>query len=331
MTLGEKRKLVYLLFLILVTFSQTVSAKMYRWIDTEGKVFYSDQVPPEQVKHKREAINKHGSIIEITEAEKSIEQWELEKRLERLRKEQEKIIAKQRTHDKVLLTTYRTLDDMQMALQGKIAAFDAQRHIFEGNLKQLDKLLQVQQSEAAQHELRGQKAPQQIVDEIKTTEKKIKLKIAEIKMHDEKKKRAKAAFYADIERYKFLRQTDFDSVAASDETAVTKAANELGLFFCESEVQCRHAWDAARLFVKKYSTVQINVDTDKLIMSGDPKSESDISLSVSKMSKINSKPQIFLDIRCRKSSLGKELCSSLPVRQIRKSFNPFIQSILAAQ
>jgi len=65
-----------------------------------------------------------------------------------------------------------------------------------------------------------------------------------------------------------------------------------------------------------------------LIMSQTPYKDEDLSLSVSKMDESDGSQQLFLDIRCRKSSLGKALCLGARVREIRHSFSDFIKSTL---
>ncbi|MGZ4979785.1 MAG: hypothetical protein ACXV8O_21865, partial [Methylobacter sp.] len=111
-----------------------------------------------------------------------------------------------------------------------------------------------------------------------------------------------------------------------DQTAQTKAADEIGLYACETDALCAKAWTAAHDFIKANATTPIDTDTDKLIMGRAPATDSDLSLSVSKIEDENKKPQLFLDIHCRESSLGTELCASQKVRDIRSAFRPFIEA-----
>jgi hypothetical protein len=85
----------------------------------------------------------------------------------------------------------------------------------------------------------------------------------------------------------------------------------------------------AHQFINRYGTTTINIDSDKLIMGNMPASDSDLSLSISKTVQEGNKQQLFLDIRCRQSSLGIELCASQKVRDIRSAFKPYIESALA--
>jgi hypothetical protein len=65
-------------------------------------------------------------------------------------------------------------------------------------------------------------------------------------------------------------------------------------------------------------------------MTAEPAADSDLSLSVSKIDMGNNQQQLFLDIRCRQSSLGMELCASDKVRDIRTSFRSYIENAVTA-
>jgi hypothetical protein len=298
---------------------------MYRWKDNDGNVFFSDQVPPDQVKHRRESLNKNARVVDVVEKQKTKAQRELEKRLAVLRKQQEEIIEKQRSHDKVLLSTFRNLDDMQLALKGKMLALDGQRKVLQGNLQRLEQQLLQQQKKAAQHERDGRKVPTKLSNEILASKDQISLIYVEIAKQFEKKKGIREKFEADITRFAFLVESKLEDQDPSLKTAEKKAASVLGLFICETVEQCDEAWGIAKKFVHTYSTASLDIETDKLIMSRDPYKDTDLSLSVSKMDMKNDKQQLFLDIRCRNSSLGFELCQGPKAKEIRERFSSYIK------
>ena len=304
---------------------------MYRWVDEQGRVFFSDVVPQDQIKYKREALNESIRVIEVVEGVKTEEQIELEKRLKILRWEQEKIIAKQKSNDKVLLSTFRNLEDMKAALNGKLSALDAQRKVVEGNLLRLQIQLQKQQKKAASYERNGQKIAKKLLTEIAASKEQIESAKTEILRHFEKRAAIKKEFEMDIARFKFLTQSKTNASQLSSKTAEHKAAKELGLFICENAAQCKKAWNVARQFVDKHSTTDIDIDNDKLIMRATPVTDTGLSLSVSKLKLNGHRQQIFLDIRCRKSTLGMELCISPKVKAIRRSFSQFVQSGLTPE
>jgi hypothetical protein len=313
----------------LIAFQPAVQAKMYRWIDKDGHIYYSDKVPPKQSKLERNVLNDSGRVVETVKAAKTQEQIELEKRLAILRAEQEKIIAKQKWIDKVLLSTFRNVDDLRLTLNGKLVAVDAQKRVYVKNKEFLLEDLARLHKRAAQSERRGKKVPVSILDQMAQIEKNIQAADLDIGRAVQQREGIEKKFDKEIVRFMFLTKTNkANAKTVSDKMAELKAANTLGLFNCENEKQCLLAWEEARKFVILNLTTGINFYTETLIMGNDPMQETDISLSVSKSTRKNNKVSIFLDIRCHNSSLGAELCLRKQVDLIRRSFNPYIESTL---
>lgn len=326
------KKTIALTTLFILLGGQSVSAKkMYRWVDSNGNTFYSDQIPPNQAKHRRESLNKNARVIEVVEKEKTKAQHALEKRLVLLRKQQELIIKKQKAQDKVLLSTFRTIADIKLTLRGKMLAMDSKRNAIQSNLKRLQGQLQEQQKKAAQYERDDKKVPGYLVKKISSSKGQIEITYVEISNQFEKKKVIGEKFESDIRRFNFLTQSNVESKDLSQKTAENKAEKELGLFLCDSKIQCDNAWESARKFVNTYSTTPLDIETDKLILGQEPYTDSDLSLSISKMSVNNNKQQLFLDIRCRQSSVGLELCRGSKAKNIRRSFQHYIESTLGKQ
>jgi len=323
-------KNIFFIMLLLLMGTQAVLAKkMFRWVDDAGNVRYSDQVPPDQVKHRREALNENARVVDVVEKQKTKAQRDLEKRLVLLRRQQNEIIRKQKGHDKVLRSTFRNVSDMEMALKGKMLAMDGQRKVVQGNLQRIEKQLQQQQKKAAQFERDGRKVPAKILVDIRLTKEQIELSYIEISKQFEKKKRVREEFEADINRFIYLTQSESEgSKDISRKTAEKKAEKQLGLFVCKSLEQCDKAWVSAKQFVYANSSTALDIETNRLIMSQAPYKDTDLSLSISKMNMDGNKQQLFLDIRCRQSSIGDELCRSAKAKNIRNSFSSYIKLAL---
>lgn len=308
--------------------SQIVLAKkMYRWIDDEGNTYFSDQVQPKDTKFRRDSLSKSGRVLEVTERAKTKEEQELERRLARLRKDEEKIIARQKKYDSALLSTYHSKADLLMAIKSKMDAFETQNQVIEGSLTRLKQGLDAQQKAAAARERNAQKVPQKLLDDIKSSQKQIKDMQVAIQEQKEKQSQIKRQDEADIARFLFLTQSTNGNRQQTKMPSI-KEANELGLFYCENDRQCNKAWEIARTFVEYYSTTPPDVYNDRLIMNRPPATDTDISLSLSKIPLTEDDSQLFLDIHCRESSLGKELCLGQKVKDIRATFSPYVNDAL---
>jgi hypothetical protein len=301
---------------------------MYRLEDGQGNTIFSDQVAPDHTEYQRELLNKEGRPISTTEKAKSKEQQALEDRLTALRKDQEKIIARQKIHDDALLSTFRSAEDISVKLTEKMHEFDSQQTVLEVSLRNAGKLLDDLLKNAAAFERNGQQVPKHDLDNIRSTQQDIEQIKSDIQASVDKRKLSQNEFRADIERYLFLTQ----SVKKKGSEVVIpniKEANALGLFYCENDHQCNKAWEISRTFVNLHSTTLPDVFNDRLIMNRPPSKDTDISLSISRIAVTDNDYELFLDIHCRESVVGQQLCASQKIRDIRSSFRPYVNNALS--
>lgn len=325
------KKLLILGFALQAVAGPVDAKKMYRMVDENGNVYFSDQVPPEKAKNKRETLGEDARVLNVLDKAKTPEQLEQQKKLDALRKEQEKIVAKQAANDKVLLSTFRNLEDMNRVLENKQLAFAAQQKVIEGNIQRYEQQLLQQQQQAADHERNGRKVPDKLLSEIASTRQQIDATKQEHGRLAAERQKMENEFKADMARFQFLTQGSGEIKNAEKSSVAGNSLNSLGLFVCLDAAQCEKAWKIAGEFVAKHSTTTLDVQTDKLITRAAPTKDDDLSLSVSKLEADAGQLQIFLDVHCKQSSLGSELCSGPKVRSLREEFAPFISSQLAPQ
>lgn len=323
-------KKIILLSLVCAVFSQTaVAKKMYRWQDENGKWIYSDQVPPSQIQHKRETLNKNAQVIAVTDKPRTKDEIVLEKRLKELKQQQDRIIAAQKTHDKMLLSSFLNIETMIANHNSKIKALDSQEKEKQVAIKKLEEDLAKQRAEAVNYERGNKKVDASILNAIEEDGKKIAQLKAEIVEIQAKKARINKTYLTDKERFEFLTSTTGKASPTSTTSSNgDKALNQLGLFSCDTTEQCDTAWKIAKDFVKTNSTTKLNVDSDKLIMTDDPIRASDLSLSASKTIGEDNKQQIFLDIRCVETVQGKEICGNPKAESLRVQFSNYLRSAL---
>lgn len=102
----------FLLPLVLLAAVLPAQARMYKWVDAQGKVHYTDAPPPESAKQGNAELSKTGNIVRKTES--------AEERQKRLAAEAE-AAARQREaedqarRDRALLATYTTEAEIDLA------------------------------------------------------------------------------------------------------------------------------------------------------------------------------------------------------------------------
>lgn len=109
--LTVRRTASSLLVLVLLA-AGAAHAAMYRWVDSNGRVHYSDTLPPTYQKSGAAEMNKQGTVIKRTqsEAERRAEA-ERQAELARLKAEQ----ARQAQLDRALTQTYTSEAEIDLA------------------------------------------------------------------------------------------------------------------------------------------------------------------------------------------------------------------------
>jgi hypothetical protein len=319
----------FLICMLSLFSTQAMGGKLYKWVDEHGNVSFSDQISPEEAKFRRETLSKQGRVVDITDQEKTKEQQNRENRLNQLRKKQEKVIDSQKAHDESLLRTYHSENEMRLELRAKLQPIEAQRKLIESELVQKMERLDSKQKEAATFERNAQPVPDNLVEEIKSIQEgEIERTKKSINENLSAQQRITNEYESNIKRFLVLTQTP-SNADKDNKISSIEEADALGLFHCENDHQCNKAWEIARLFVDTYSTTTPDINTDKLVMHSLPSKDSDFSLSISKIASKDAEDQLFLDIHCRESSLGAELCNSKKIQELRSAFRPYVNERLS--
>jgi hypothetical protein len=302
------------------------AAKLYRWVDEDGRVHYSDKVPPQAMQGEHSQLNERGIMVQRQEAVKSAEELAKEQEVERLRREQQQLIREQQERDQALLRTFRTEDDLILTRDGKLAAVDAQIQLSQSNIKRLKRQLVEMQETAATMEKQGRQISQQQRDDIATTQQQIEDTYASILRREKEKEQITADFESDLKRFRELRNlsTDTEPPAPRDRPAVFLDT----LVTCASAAQCDRAWEKAKAYVRQHATTRVQIDADRIMMTAPPKRNEGLSLTISRVPLVEGEGErIFLDVQCRETALGQEFCRSEAITEIRAGFRPLLLAV----
>lgn len=181
------------------------AGKLYRWVDENGSVHYSDRVPPEQIRQGREELDEQGRTVKSvdrakTEEEIAAAKREAEKQAEEKRLAQEKAIA-----DRVLLQTYTSLDDIVRSRSRKLNAIEATIRVTEGRVDKLNEELARQTESAADVERRGEALPPALQETIASLKQQIDDNLKYIAGKRTESQALESRYNADIQRYKELK------------------------------------------------------------------------------------------------------------------------------
>ncbi|QJD29235.1 DUF4124 domain-containing protein [Methylococcus geothermalis] len=302
-------------------------AATYKWVDEQGNVHYSDSVPPEQTRQKHFRLDAQGRQIEVIEGAKSPEMLQREQMLRRLRAETAGLIEEQRNRDMALLRTYASEEDMRLALNDQIVQSDASVLILKKYRARHADILRTQEKRAAEMERQGQAVAAQVLKAIEDERRRIADYEDKIRVLEDKKRIIEDRFSRDMERFRALKAEQVRSShgALGEVFAADDDSGGLSAVACSSEAICLKAWALARSYVLRKADTPLAMDTERLVYTSTPLSDQDMALTLARIAG-HGEETVFLDIRCRQSSLGRELCAGPKARDIRAGFRSSVEA-----
>jgi len=122
--------------------------KLYRWVDANGAVHYSDSIPPEQASRDRTLLNKEGVKVGFEQGEITAEERAEMERSKAVLEEAQRAKAEVQRRDRMLLETYLTVADIEDLRDRRLELLESQIKVTEAYLGNLRKKLETLQTEA---------------------------------------------------------------------------------------------------------------------------------------------------------------------------------------
>lgn len=178
---------------------------LLKWVDEKGRIHYGDRIPPAYAKQERKILNEQGVEVKTIDAAKTPEQLAEEQRLAEQRREQQRIEAERAAHDRMLLATFTSEDDMVMTRDGKIAAIDAVLRITRGRIERTEQALEEMTRRAALLERSGKPIPDTLHEEIRGARAQIQQFLDYIASKRREQESIRREFESDIRRFRELK------------------------------------------------------------------------------------------------------------------------------
>ena len=155
------------LILTLLTFAGPAAGQtVYRWVDEDGNVHYSQTLPPEKAQEQHDKLTAEGLLAErIERAPTPEERRALERELEALRKERAQQLRQQQ-EDQMFLATYPTEADVRRSFDVRRDSMRSERQTIESLIEENRQSFNELVLQAAAHERRGEDVPPHLGDMI---------------------------------------------------------------------------------------------------------------------------------------------------------------------
>lgn len=183
--------------------------KIYTWVDENGVTHYDDSIPAEYTDLDKEVVSDVGITLEELEGRKTEEELAAERVEEeaRLRKEM------QLRADKALLSTYLSVDEIEMHRDRRVELFKAQSRVTELYLRNLQRELNKLEREASRYAPYSSDPDAQIIDPslisaINETKGTIDRHQGNLVKFQDEEQVIMARFQGDITRFKYLKGID---------------------------------------------------------------------------------------------------------------------------
>jgi len=180
--------------------------RTYSWTDDEGVTHYGDKVPPEYRDQKKRILNEQGVTVGVIEGKKTPEELALEKRRRAMEAEKEK----RRRADKVLLSTYLSVEELEMHRDRRLELLRAQQKVAELYLRNLRRRMVSLQEEASNYkpytmEPDAEMIPPDLAEDLSDTKDRINRQEAQLAEHRREADKLEQKFAQDISRFRALK------------------------------------------------------------------------------------------------------------------------------
>jgi hypothetical protein len=217
----HKIKLQLILIMLCCTVvAGSASAKVYRWVDENGEVHYSESLPPTHVDKGHDVLNERGILLdedikltpppppppaEITEEEQRLELPRDSSGLPRpkpLYTDSEK----QERMDKLLLLRYASVEDIETQLAFELSNIEHDAKMLMTSKNSLLKSYRGQIREAADLQRSGKPVSQEATRAIANLNSRLEKSLVQVEELGAREENTRAEFQQRLDRYRLLEE-----------------------------------------------------------------------------------------------------------------------------
>jgi hypothetical protein len=181
---------------------------LYRWVDENGHVHFSDQVPPCYSQIERTVYNDQAQVTDIIDAPKTQEQLEAERHQAQLEEEKRILAQEQAKRDRALLRSFISEQDIINARDNRITTIDSLIRISEEKLIELKKKSGKLKATAESYTERNKPVPEIIAAKLASVRDQIEDLNTTLTSKIEEKHAIEVRFADDVKRYRELTQAN---------------------------------------------------------------------------------------------------------------------------
>lgn len=208
---ASRQSVILLLAALLCALAMPASAaKLYKWVDEDGKVRYSDRLPAKQTSKKHQQLNSQGMVLTTKDAAKPAEEVAAEaeekRKLEAEQLEAARIKAIQDQEDMVLTMTFASEAEIEHARDNRIEVIDSVIRLIETNIEITQKKLdRIRKDANRDYTAQGKAIPGGVAQKIEHFERKIENRNSQLQAKANEKDKIREKYEADLTRFRLLK------------------------------------------------------------------------------------------------------------------------------
>lgn len=208
-TLLLRLPLPLLVLALVMAGTAPVDAQLYRWVDEDGNVHFTDSLPPERARDARRVYSRDGTPIDDVErapTEEELRERERQRQLDEERRAREEETRRQQAeYDRMLIRTFTDEEHLKQVREDRLEAMAAQQRVLNIRNDRDREELNTLRQRAARAERTGQEDPDAVYARIRRTQERIEERETRIGELDEAMGSLEAEFDDHLQRLRELR------------------------------------------------------------------------------------------------------------------------------
>ncbi|MFN7782228.1 MAG: DUF4124 domain-containing protein [Lysobacterales bacterium] len=179
--------------------------KLYRWVDAEGKVHYTDTLPPEAMNQARDEISRSGTTVNRVDRALSPEERAAKQAEEAEAARLAAIKAEQDKMDAALMGSYATEADLERAYRERFDLLDQSLEAARVGIRSQEKSLEEQLAHAASLERAGKPVPATVQSTIAAARRQVEDQREFLNKRETERQNLQTEYDAILQRYRLLK------------------------------------------------------------------------------------------------------------------------------
>jgi hypothetical protein len=232
------------------------------------------------------------------------------------------------------MRTYRNTDEILAALRVKLDSLESVIKLAQARIERDAEAVAAQEKKASELSQKGQAVPAVTQEAIAVLNRRIASHREQIARTENEKLATADRYNHDLKRFAAIksmqdRKESFNvdwtrgvakSMASGDSDIVISVAE------CSDKMSCDRSWDLARSYLSDTLGYRLSVETEKILQTPYPRSETDFGITITRFPG-KGNVFIFMDVICRPTSIGEQLCKSSRIREIHGQFRRALDSV----